>query len=141
MIIQFGSFQMKTRIRYLAVLLPCIWLAACASNPGKTSVSEATAEEAPEGEIVGKPAPGSKFSRLRLGLTHQEVEALIGKADDVDSHQTGKSWIPFYYGKDAFHIVTYYKGEGRLTFSGSLFGNIQGTLITITVDTAEDGRK
>lgn len=108
----------------------------------QTPASVATASKlGEEGKIIGTPAPGSKFSKLHLGMTLAEVEKLIGSHDRIHSHQTGKAWIPFYFGKDAYRIGLFYKGEGQLTFSGSLYGNLQGKLIGITVDSLEVGGK
>ena len=68
------------------------------------------------------------------------VQRLIGIPDAMHAHETGKRWIPFYFGTDARRMITFYKGEGCLTFTGgsdtSTTGNnrmdnlvIQGTLI------------
>ncbi|MEP6557399.1 MAG: hypothetical protein ABJB17_02885 [Burkholderiales bacterium] len=52
-----------------------------------------------------------------------EVLALVGGSDGMDSHETGKRWIPFYFGGDARRIEAFYKGEGCLTYTG---GNAWG---------------
>src|SRR5205085_12203398 len=54
-----------------------------------------------DGEIVGTPARNSKFSKLAIGMTMDEVTSLIGGPDNMVRHETGKRWIPFYYGNDA----------------------------------------
>ena len=36
-----------------------------------------------DGEIIGTPAAGSKFSKLRIGMTMREVNGLIGAPDDL----------------------------------------------------------
>jgi hypothetical protein len=88
-----------------------------------------------EGEIVGKPAAGSKFSKVKIGMSFREVTKLIGAPDDMLRHETGKRWIPFYYGNDAQRLQTLYRGEGCLTFTGgNIFGGGGEELLRITVD-------
>jgi hypothetical protein len=78
---------------------------------------EAPAAKSSEGEIVGTPARGSKFSKIKLGMTLAEVAAKIGAPTKQWTHPTGKSAIPFYFGPDRWVIEYSYKGEGLLTFN------------------------
>ena len=85
-----------------------------------------------EGEMVGTAAPGSKFSRLAIGMTMDEVTRLIGGPDNIVRHETGKRWIPFYYGNDAQRMQALYRGEGCLTYTGgNVFGGGGSELIRI----------
>ena len=86
-----------------------------------------------KGEIVGIPAPASKFSQLQIGMTLEQVERLIGMPDKSDSRITGKQYQPFYFGGDTQRTEAYYKGEGHLTFSNSRPDSAADTLIRITV--------
>jgi hypothetical protein len=86
-----------------------------------------------KGEIVGIPAPASKFSQLQIGMTLEQVEQLIGMPDKSDSRITGKQYQPFYFGGDTQRTEAYYKGEGHLTFSNSRPDSAPDTLIRITV--------
>jgi len=89
-----------------------------------------------DGEIVGTPTPSSKFARLQIGMTMREVNDLIGTPNDLTRHETGKRWIPFYYGNDAQRMQALYRNEGCLTYTG---GNVFGggnELIRITVDSS-----
>lgn len=70
-----------------------------------------------EGEITGKPFPGSKFTKLEIGMSRAEVEKLIGPPTDEGAYVTGKAFIPFYYGSDTSRTELAYKGQGRLVFS------------------------
>jgi len=86
-----------------------------------------------EGEIVGNIAPNSRFAKLQIGMTMAEVSSTIGAADDMHRHETGKRWIPFYFGNDSQRIQTFYKNEGCLTFTGgNVFGGGGNELIRIT---------
>lgn len=88
-----------------------------------------------EGEIVGTPAPNSKFAKVKIGMKMREVSGLIGAPDDMYRHETGKRWIPFYFGNDSQRLQTLYKGEGCLTYTGgNVFGGGENELIRITVD-------
>ena len=96
---------------------------ACASRTVKTDTPPATesakkaAPAEPEGEIVGKPAPGSKFAKLKLGMTLKQVEKLIGPPTEQWQRPTAKLAIPFYFGPDRWVMEYSYKKEGLLTFN------------------------
>lgn len=110
---------MKNKYLVLIVLTTAL-LSACASRSAKTTDAAADKKAAPavvEGTIIGKPAPGSKFAKLKLGMTSKQVIALIGQPNDQSSHPTGKSAIPFYFGPDRWAMEYFYKGEGRLTLN------------------------
>ena len=113
--------------------------AASTATPAASNSHEVKGLDGTEGEIVGTIIPGSKFSRVQIGMHQQEVENLIGQASDMDSHITGKSFIPFYFGGDAYRQEAFYKGEGILTYSPSHFAGSANTLIRIIVDPAETG--
>lgn len=87
-----------------------------------------------KGEIVGTPAPDSKFSKLQIGMTLEQVEKLIGRPNNSDSRITGKQYQPFYFGGDTQRTEAFYKGEGQLTFSNTHPDSAADTLIRIMVD-------
>lgn len=70
-----------------------------------------------DGEISGIPAPGSKFARLKIGMSTDEVFRLIGAPTGQSNYPTGKSHIPFYHGADRWRQEAIYRGQGRLIFS------------------------
>ena len=72
-----------------------------------------------EGEITGKPAPGSKFTQLQIGMSTKQVMDLVGTPTDQGAYMTGKAWIPFYFGSGRHRHELAYKGQGRLIFAGS----------------------
>lgn len=94
-----------------------------------------------EGEITGKPAPGSKFAQLKIGMSAAQVLSILGQPSDQGAHPTGKAWIPFYFGSDRYRYEVVYKGQGRLLFaSGAGFGWDANThLIWIIHSAAEQG--
>ncbi len=87
-----------------------------------------------KGEIVGSPSPGSKFDKLKIGMTLKQVESLIGQPNGTDSRITGKQYQPFYFGGDTQRTEVFYKGEGQLTFSNMHPDSAADTLIRIMVN-------
>lgn len=107
---------------------------AAAPTPAGDTATVKSADGTFEGEVVGKIRPGSKFSKLKIGMVMSEVTGLIKAPDDMTRHETGKRWIPFYFGNDAQRVETYYAGEGCLTYTGgNVFGGGDSQLIRITV--------
>jgi outer membrane protein assembly factor BamE (lipoprotein component of BamABCDE complex) len=92
-----------------------------------------------DGEIIGTPAKNSKFAKVRIGMGQREVQDLIGTPNDSHTYTTGKAFIPFYFGKDAYRIQTFYKKEGSLTFEGGGVSGSSGVLIRVSVDPTADG--
>src|SRR5512135_806360 len=91
------------------IVLTVALASACASKQAKTDASESAPaakaapakdsgkkEAAAEGAIVGKPAPGSKFAKLKIGMTLKQVDKLIGPPSSEWQRPTGKAHIPFY---------------------------------------------
>jgi hypothetical protein len=134
-----------------------LFLGACASNQSGPSSPQATTSSAPaaapakdapkkvksrdgsfEGEVIGTAASGSKFAKLQIGMQMSEVQELLGNAPDrFHSYESGKRWIPFYFGNDARRMQVLYKGAGCLMFTGgNVWGGGAGDLIGITHDTS-----
>ena len=93
-----------------------------------------------EGEITGKFAPGSRFTRLQIGMPRKQVTDLIGSPTDQGAYVTGKVFIPFYFGTDRYRFELVYKGQGRLVFAGGSLGDFtSGHLIWIINNPNESG--
>ncbi|QHE88455.1 hypothetical protein [Hydrogenophaga sp. BPS33] len=112
--------------------------APAASAPAASSDSQTvkSRDGSYEGEIKGKARPGSKFTGLKIGMDMQEVQTALGRSPDrLHTYESGKRWIPFYFGNDARRMFVLYKGEGCLTFTGGgVFGGSGGDLIGIHHD-------
>lgn len=91
-----------------------------------------------EGEITGKPAPGSKFTQLQIGMPMKQVTDLIGEPTDQGAYVTGKAFIPFFFGGDRHRYEMAYKGQGRLVFAGESMGT-GGNLIWIIHNKNDSG--
>jgi hypothetical protein len=111
----------------LALLASYTPMAICAGAP-KSS------------EVVGVPAPGSKFAKVQVGMYSKQIVDLIGPPSDQKTYMTGKAWIPFHFGGDNSRTEYHYKGEGVLTFANGGVGDLGSMkLIRVTVDTQESG--
>jgi len=91
-----------------------------------------------EGEIIGKPAKGSKFTSLQMGMGMKQVMDIAGQPTDQGAYITGKAFIPFYFGDDKHRYELAYKGQGRLIFAGQAF-NSGAYLIKIIHDANDTG--
>ena len=93
-----------------------------------------------EGEIVGNPAPGSKFPQLKIGMSMKQVTDIVGPPTDQGAYITGKAFIPFFFGSDTYRHELHYKGWGRLIFAGGSMGDMSnGHLIWIIHSANETG--
>ena len=93
-----------------------------------------------EGDITGKPAASSRFTRLTIGMGMRQVTDIAGQPTDQGAYVTGKAWIPFYFGSDRYRHELVYKGQGRLIFAGGSAGDwANGHLIWIIHNAAEPG--
>lgn len=92
-----------------------------------------------EGEITGKPAPGSKFTKLQIGMGMKEATDIVGTPTDQGVYMTGKAFIPFFFGGDRHRFEVVYKGQGRLIFAGSAGFDNSAHLIWIIHSAAELG--
>ena len=93
-----------------------------------------------EGEITGKPIPGSKFNQLKIGMGMKQVTDIAGPPTDQGAYITGKAFIPFYFGGDRHRYEMAYKGQGRLIFAGGGMGDYtSGNLIWIIYSPTESG--
>lgn len=93
-----------------------------------------------DGEITGKPAPGTRFDQVRIGMSMKQVTDLIGPPTDQGVYRPGDAFIPFYIGGDRHRHEMAYKGQGRLVFSGGSLGDPGGgRLIWIIHSASESG--
>lgn len=92
-----------------------------------------------EGEITGKPAPGSKFTKLQIGMSMRQAVDLAGQPTDQGAYVTGKAWIPFYFGSDRHRYEMVFKGQGRLIFAGGSLGDFTGGNLIWIIHNAKEG--
>jgi hypothetical protein len=93
-----------------------------------------------EGEITGRPAPGSRFGKLQIGMSAKQAMDLVGTTPtDQGAYITGKAFIPFFFGSDRYRYEVVYKGQGRLIFAGSSGFDGNSHLVWIIHSAAEQG--
>jgi hypothetical protein len=110
-----------------------------ATKPTPTGRIVKSKDGSVEGEIVGTPAPKSKFAKLQIGMTPEEAEKLIGRPDGSESHATGKGFIPFHFSGDTQRLELFYKHEGQLTFSNTNNFTTPNALIKIEANPKATG--
>ena len=76
-------------------------------------------EETAEAVIVGNPPADSPFGKLKIGMSYEEVIAIVGKPTNQHDFCTGKHRIPFYFGDDRARTEAIFKGMGKLDFYGA----------------------
>jgi len=102
------------------------------------------AAPAPAAAAAPAPAAGAPktvdLSLIRVGMSQQEVNDLLGPPTNQSQRMTGKQWQPFNYGaRDLQRMVYLYKGVGRVEFS--LKSAYEGVfrVITVTPNPNESG--
>jgi outer membrane protein assembly factor BamE (lipoprotein component of BamABCDE complex) len=145
------------RFQHIIIVMSIALLSGCATtNTGTTSSSTNQSSIPPsniqkvkglngvDGEIVGNAAANSKFKDLKIGMSLAQIVKVLGEPSDQGDYETGKRWIPFYYGDDVRRTELVYTKQGRLTFaSGSVFGSNSngGILIRIIHNSNESGSR
>ena len=116
--------------------------ATAAAAPARTDGRKVKSKDGKvDGEIFGTPGAKSKFAKLQIGMSRTAAEKLIGVPDDSDTHITGRSFTPFYFGGDTQRYEAFYKNEGQLTYSNDSRFSATDTLIIISVDRKATGVK
>jgi outer membrane protein assembly factor BamE (lipoprotein component of BamABCDE complex) len=109
-------------------------LASCAAE--KSSTTPAAEAEA----FVNAAPAGTPMSKIKAGMTAQEVVTILGSPQAQGQYITGKAFIPFYYGDDVKRNALYYKGQGRVIITGgNVFGGGGGNVVAVEYDPTEPG--
>ena len=86
---------------------------------GCRTIGESTGRGQAEEKTLHSIPYDSIFAKIKVGMGYREVQDLIGHPTDSEWFHTGKAYNPFYFGHDTVRTVHYYKGEGRIIFSGN----------------------
>ena len=87
------------------------------------------------------PGPGSgPLASVRPGMNPTQVEQLVGAPTSVRPFITGKAFIPWYFGPDRTRTAFYYKGQGRVIFSGDPV-NANSRVVEVQYDPSEPGSR
>jgi hypothetical protein len=98
------------------------------AEPTVVSAVPKPSPAAPEPPPFPGVPPDSPLAKVKLGMRHDDVLAILGNPDDRIDRLTARAWIPFYDGPDANLRDWIYAGRGRVVFS--LY---EGTLKVIDV--------
>lgn len=127
-------------MKRMVVLGASLLLVAGLHGCKTTSSSEGGAEKAApaKSEKAVKQAPGnipanSPLANVRKGMSRPQVDDLLGSPTSERRFPSGKGFNPFYYGPDTYRTGAFYKGLGRVVFSGA------DKVVEIEYDPAEDG--
>lgn len=112
---------------------------AAAAAPASGNGKEVKGINGWTGSVTGTPAKKTKFTRLTIGMSPQQVTDMIGQPKDQSRNITGKALIPFFYGGGGHKMVYYYKGMGRLIFANNAAFSTGMGLTVIEHDASEDG--
>jgi hypothetical protein len=132
------------------VVISALALAGCAarSGGGSTAAQAPAAEQAPAAKTApaAQPAPpksvpppaGSKLAKVQLNMHPGQVTEIMGEPTSQNTYQTGKAWIPYYYGSDTHRTEWNYKGVGRVVFGVNRWSGKQ-KVTRVDYDPTEDG--
>ena len=132
--------MLKNNVWIFAVLLGLG--AGCASSPKSTTPAAPQAakpSQANESIIEGNFPADSAFAKLQIGMTQGQVHEILGQPSDIKGYQTGKAWIPFYFGPDVMRTDEFYKGVGVVTYTGAGVGGVHWKVFRASYDPNEDG--
>jgi hypothetical protein len=125
-------------MRHFIIGILCV--AALASGCASSN-REAAAPEAAAAPAAAKPIPpDSPLAKVTVGMTGEQVTQLIGQPTNEASYETGKRWIPWYFGDEARRTEWSYKGLGRVVFTGgNVWGGGGGRVTRVDYDPSETG--
>ena len=63
---------------------------------------------------------------------------ILGAPTSQQNYQTGKAWIPYYYGPDTGRVDYRYKGLGSVVFSRNRYSGAT-KVVRVDSDPNEDG--
>jgi hypothetical protein len=124
--------------RSIVVMVTCgvalLGVAGCAKREPKAAQSRAEATKYPP------PPANSKFAKVTEGMTEPQVSAILGVPNDSNAYVTGKAFVPYYFGPDQTRFACYYRGQGRIIFTGgNQWGAGRGKVVRVEYDPNEDG--
>jgi hypothetical protein len=91
------------------------------------------------GEVTGQMAAGSRFTNIRIGMTVQQVLALLGTPTDQGAFIHPLAPFPRLLGSDAYRYELLYKGQGRLIFTSPTGFDAAARLVWIVHSSLETG--
>lgn len=108
------------------VIITATLVVACSSTPSSQPIEIDTEQKQAEQTKDLLPPSNSKFSKIEKGMVDSDVRKILGEPTSSNNYQTGKAWVPFYYGPDTHRTDYIYSGVGRVVFSRNRYsGNLK----------------
>ena len=114
-------------------------LVVLAAAGGCAQQSPRPASSAPAPAAATPPPAGSKLAGITKGMRAEEVQKIAGAPTTIRPYITGKAFIPWYFGPDRTRTAYYYKGQGRVVFSGDGGLGTNSTVLQVEYDPSEPG--
>ena len=137
---RFAETWEEAEMKRIAVIGASLLLVAGLHGCKTTSSSEGGAEKAApaKSEKAAKPAPAaipanSPLAKVKMGMPRNQVDDLLGSPTSERRFPSGKGFNPFYYCPDTYRTGAFYKGLGRVVYSGA------DKVVEIEYDPTEDG--
>lgn len=129
-------------VLFVALVLAGTVATGCASSSRSQSSTTQSSQQSGGGEAATPrgvaPPAGHRLTKIDEGMASAQVAEILGQPASQQTYQTGKAWIPFYWGSDLSRTDWKYQGEGRVVFSHNRWtGNMK--VIRVDYDPEENG--
>src|SRR5215468_3440777 len=84
------------------------------------------------------PPARSPLAAIRQGMQPGEVQKIAGAPTSMKPYITSKALVPWYSGPDRTRTAYYYKGQGRVIFSGDGVG-ADSRVVEVQYDPSDPG--
>ena len=74
-------------------------------------------------DLAPKAQVAANFDQVTDGMTDVQVRELLGYPTNTKMYQTGKAWIPFYFGPDTRRVEYQYEDVGLITLTRNQYTN------------------
>ena len=126
---------MHMRWFVVVVAVGAMGLGGCAKK-----ASSPAAQPSASAPAASAPVPASSpLSKIKVGMSEQEVREILGPPTGENEYVSGKAFIPWYFGPDRTRRGYFYKGMGRVVFSGGSGFNRTGKVSRVEYDPSETG--
>ncbi len=122
----------------VGLALTALVVLAAAGGCARQSPSASPAST-PAATAATPPPAGSPLAGIRQGMRPEEVQKIAGAPSTIRPYITGKAFIPWYFGPDRTRTAYYYKGQGRVVFSGDGGLGTNSTVLQVEYDPSDPG--
>jgi hypothetical protein len=124
---------MRRIVGMLLIGVVALGMGGCAKRSAQPAASSPAAS-------TGTPPPASSpLAKVKVGMGEQEVRDILGPPTSENEYVTGKAFVPYYFGPDRSRRGYFYKGVGRVVFSGGSGFNRTGKVSRVEYDPNEPG--